>query len=240
MSSYLYEDRLILTYVNWCRCSQVMILGSCRAWWNGYGGFTHDTMWMTLNSVQRDELMQTYLVIGWWPILYRTFTGCWYSHKTTAQGNFWISETKAGSSWCFILLLKFVYSTEKLVYAGYGRAICVYTQVTEKEVACMLDACCRKYIRVHTQFHAGENAYMKFWTTRAISGVLNSNGYVRILQAQFQAAQQAQVQGEQLKSLIKHCWHSDVLVVGFRRRSSGRNPSCWSNKMFIRCCWCLS
>ena len=83
MSSYLYDDRFILTYVNWCRCSQVMILGSCRAWWNGYGGFTHDTMWMTLNSVQRDELMQTYLVIGWWPILYRTFTGCWYGNLCT-------------------------------------------------------------------------------------------------------------------------------------------------------------
>jgi len=48
MSSYLYDDRLILTYVDWCRCSQVMMLGSCRTWcwWNGYGGFTSDIMWM--------------------------------------------------------------------------------------------------------------------------------------------------------------------------------------------------
>lgn len=48
MSSYLYDDRLILTYVDWCRCSQVIILGSCRTWcwWNGHGGFTYDIMWM--------------------------------------------------------------------------------------------------------------------------------------------------------------------------------------------------
>ena len=41
MSSYLYDDRLILTYVDWCRCSHVMILGSCRSWcwWDGYGVF---------------------------------------------------------------------------------------------------------------------------------------------------------------------------------------------------------
>ena len=39
MSSYLCDDRLRLTYVDWFRSSQMMILGSCRSWcwWDGYG-----------------------------------------------------------------------------------------------------------------------------------------------------------------------------------------------------------
>ena len=42
MVSYLCDDRLLLTYVDWCRCSQLMILGSCRSWW------LYDIMWMFL------------------------------------------------------------------------------------------------------------------------------------------------------------------------------------------------
>ena len=31
--SYLYNDRLFRTYVDWCRYSQLMILGPCRSGW---------------------------------------------------------------------------------------------------------------------------------------------------------------------------------------------------------------
>ena len=48
--------------------------------WMAMVFLTYDRMWMILyieNSIQKDELMQTYLVIGWWLIHYWTYTGCW-------------------------------------------------------------------------------------------------------------------------------------------------------------------
>ena len=76
MISYLYDDRLILTYVDWCRYSQVMILGwyirSCRFWWDGYGIFH---IWYNVNDsvanidvVDRCLWSRSYIVYDsfWW------------------------------------------------------------------------------------------------------------------------------------------------------------------------------
>jgi len=61
MSSYLYVDRLILTYVDWCKYSQLMIHGwSC--WLDGYGVYPYDIMKMIL-WWWVDIYMQTYFVI---------------------------------------------------------------------------------------------------------------------------------------------------------------------------------
>ena len=49
MSSYLYDDRLFRTYVDWCRYSKLMILGPCRSGW--LWCFSHMIEWFCIYRI---------------------------------------------------------------------------------------------------------------------------------------------------------------------------------------------